>query len=201
MMFLHYLVTRNDREMLYKFFKVQWEYPTKMDWTETVKEDFDFFGMELNIDELKKYKKLTFSKLLKKKIKNAAFEYLLDKKDQHSKMDGITYDKKLKKQNYLDHINPTLARLLFKFRCRMINVKMNFKKANADFNCPLCVKIGEFYTDSQQHLLCCKAIIQKSDILSRNKTVKYEHIFDKNIEKMTECIKLLKIALQIRNEE
>lgn len=63
---------------------------------------FKFFGLELNIDKLKKYIKATFSKLVRKKMRNSAYEYLFDKKDQHTKMDGIRYNKGLKKQDYLN---------------------------------------------------------------------------------------------------
>ena len=46
-------------------------------------------------------------------------------------MDGIVYDKEFKIQSYLSDkkFNPSLAKLLFKFRCRMILVKMNYKRS------------------------------------------------------------------------
>ena len=129
-MYFHYLVTRKKSEMLHKFFKVQWEYPTKYDWTETVKGDFDFFGLDLDIEKIKTFKKEKYAKIVKNKVRAVAFEYLLDKKSQHFKMDGISYNNNFKAQSYLSdrNINSSLAKLLFKFRCRMINVKMNFKR-------------------------------------------------------------------------
>ena len=66
--------------MLHNFFKVQQDYPTKHDWTETVKGDFELFGFELNIKKIEKYKKETFAKIVQKKVRSVAFEYLLDKK-------------------------------------------------------------------------------------------------------------------------
>ena len=35
--YLHYLVTRKETEMLAQFFRTQWNQPSKGDWTETVK--------------------------------------------------------------------------------------------------------------------------------------------------------------------
>ena len=67
-MYFHYLVTRKKSEMLHKFFKVQWEYPTKYDWTETVKGDFEFFGLDLDIEKLKLLKKKNMQKLFKIKL-------------------------------------------------------------------------------------------------------------------------------------
>ena len=38
--YLHHLVTRNEEEMIFKFFLTQWKYPTgKNEWTECVKKD------------------------------------------------------------------------------------------------------------------------------------------------------------------
>ena len=180
-MYFHYLVTREKCEMLHKFFKVQWEHPTKYDWTETVKDDFEFFGLDLDIEKIQRYKKVTFSKIVQNKVRNVAFEYLLDKKALHSKMDGIVYDNKFKVQPYLSDrkVNPSIAKLLFKFRCRMINVKMNFKRTYSEFNCPLCLENGEFHSDSQENLLTCTVLKQHSTVLANNKTVKYSTIFSK----------------------
>ena len=197
-MFFHYLVTRNSNEMLYKF-------TARNDWTETVKNDFEFFNLDLNIETIKSYKKEKFAKIVQKKVKEAAFQYLLDKKSDHSKMDGIVYDQELNTQEYLKNssFSPHLAKLLFKFRCRMIQVRMNFKLSHADFNCPLCLKnevAPEYFSDSQSHLLTCSVIRRSSIVLSANTTVKYEHIFSKNTDEMLQAIKLLKISLKIREQ-
>ena len=37
--YLHYLLTRNENDMLYKFFITQWYQPCRGDWTETVKKN------------------------------------------------------------------------------------------------------------------------------------------------------------------
>ena len=159
--------------------------------------------MDLDIEQLKIIKKEKFSKIIQKKVREAAFEYLLDRKSTHSKMEGIQYSQDLKIQGYLQdsRLNPSLAKLLFKFRCRMIQVKINFKKTYGEFNCPICIKNGEFFEDSQEHLMSCKVILSDSNVLSNNITVKYQHIFSNNVEQMIDAIKLLKIALQIRNQK
>ena len=48
--FLHNLVTRNKEEMLYTFFKAQWNHPTVNDWTEQAKQDLIDFGLNLDLD-------------------------------------------------------------------------------------------------------------------------------------------------------
>ena len=49
--------------------------------------------------------------------------------------------------------------------------------------------------------MSCKVILSDSNVLSNNITVKYQHIFSNNVEQMIDAIKLLKIALQIRNQK
>ena len=118
------------------------------------------------------------------------------------KMDGIMYDKDFKIQKYLSDkkLNPSLAKLLFKFRCRMISVKMNYKRTYSEFNCPLCLKNGDFHSDYQQNLLTCTVLKEHSTVLDNNNTIMYEHIFSKNTDQMIETIKLLKVAIKIRTD-
>ena len=46
--YLHYLINLEDKEMLYQFFIVQWNNPTKGDWTETVKVDMADLEIPIN---------------------------------------------------------------------------------------------------------------------------------------------------------
>ena len=51
--YLHYLVTRDNDEMLAKFFQVQWKYPTRGDWVEDVRQDLKDFGINKSLDVIK----------------------------------------------------------------------------------------------------------------------------------------------------
>ena len=59
--------------------------------------------------------KSSFKKFVKNAAKNQAFEYLLKKKERHSKMDNLTY-LKFEIQQYLNSnfIYPKLAQHIFK---------------------------------------------------------------------------------------
>ena len=61
-------------------------------------------------------------------------------KESHTKMDDIHYTH-LSKQTYLKSkkLFPDRAKLLFKFRTHMVDVKNNFKTMyNNQIECPLC---------------------------------------------------------------
>ena len=62
--YLHHLVTRDESEMLYQFFATQWTTPTRGDWTETVRENMDEFGIPVDFNFLQSKTKEVFKQLV-----------------------------------------------------------------------------------------------------------------------------------------
>ena len=128
--------------------------------------------------------------------KRTAFNYLLKLKDGHSKGSEIIYGS-FKLQNYLNSeiINSRQAKLLFKLRSRMVEVRNNYRGKYANnFFCPLCGDTtGEI--DTQQHLLLCDKLGNglNSDVPN------YDFIFSFNLEKMKEVVVNFEKALNERN--
>ena len=123
-MFLHYLLNRNETELLSQVLKAQIDDPVKGDWILTVKEDLASFDLNhLSFDTIKHLKKEHFKKMVKKSCKNAAFKYLLKEKEEKcvSKMSKLKYVE-LAMQPYFKSKILTRRKqiLLFKFRCRMV---------------------------------------------------------------------------------
>ena len=78
-------MTRNENEMLYKFFLAQWKYPSKKnEWTTKVREDLKELSIEDNLDDIKKISKHSFKNIVKKKIVQEAFNHLMRKKDKQA---------------------------------------------------------------------------------------------------------------------
>ena len=100
-------------------------------------------------------------------------------------------------QTYLTSakIYPQLAKQIFKWRTRMVNFKMNFKKGSESILCPLgCLQI-----DSQAKILNCPILkVYLPELLSTN--IQYENIFSKSINKIRETTELLNEALTKREE-
>ena len=67
--------------MLYKFFSVQWRFPVKGDWTETVKADLRYLEMDFTVEQIKKYKKENFAKIVKSQVNKIALRDLCEKKE------------------------------------------------------------------------------------------------------------------------
>ena len=86
-------------------------------------------------------KKRKFKAILRKKVNEAAFDYLNKLKIKHSKVNQIHYSS-LKKQSYINDSNFSIndIKLLFKLRTRMLNVKANFRNQFNEINltCDFC---------------------------------------------------------------
>ena len=186
--FLHYLVTLSEEQMLSRFFWAQWKNPVRGDWTETVKKDLQDLEMNVDLDQIRKIKKEPFKSLVKKACRKAAFNFLIGKKNEHSKMRNLTYTN-LSMQDYLtsSKIHPGKAKILFLARVRMLRVSNNYRQSNADLNCPVCSasEIDEpKYLDDQHHLLHCAKLVDTPPVANNGNCCKYEDIFSNNIDAM-----------------
>ena len=194
-MYLHYILTRDNTELISKFFKAQYERPVKNDWSETIINDLLELGINLSFEEIKELKKEEFAVLVKKEVRNLAFSDLMKDKEKHSKLDNIEY-KEFKIQDYFvdDRIESWIAKEIFKFRTRMTQVNENFKN-NFQYEsiCPICKDPNE--NDDQNHLLNCKKLNDLCPI-KRN----YFDIFSNDIIKIYETIRILMRAMETRKK-
>ena len=81
----------DQSEMIYKFFKCQWDQPVHLDWTEQAKSDLSDLDFPVSLEFLRSKSKNVFQKLVKEKIKNYAFCELLQGK--RSKLENLNYIK------------------------------------------------------------------------------------------------------------
>ena len=149
-MFLYYLLNRNEDELISKIFWAQKDNPTKNDWYSTVMKDLAEFGLDfLELTEIKSMKKDTFKKTVKEKCKELAMKYLLEDNEQKSKLKNFKYYQ-LQLQPYLTskEISTRQKKILYRFRTRMVHVGKNYGKK---VKCPLCKKED----DTQEHLFEC----------------------------------------------
>ena len=191
LMFLHYMLKLNNSEMLSQFFYAQWNSPCKNDWTVTVKNDLDEFKIEANLEVIRHMSQFQFKDLVKKRCQDTAFRHLLTLKATHSKLSNITYEA-YSMQPYLfdGTFHSGDARILFRFRTRMIRVGRNYKSM-CEVVCPLC-KNEE---DTQEHLLMCPVLT------SDTTGVRYADIFaSDNMLGMKDCFEALKTALNRRED-
>ena len=68
-MFLRYILTREDEDLLLKFFNAQNREPTKNDWVITVKEDLEKLEIDIDFEEIKSMSKYSWLKIVKEACK------------------------------------------------------------------------------------------------------------------------------------
>ena len=187
-MFLHYIITRKEDDLLYKFFKAQLREPTTNDWCTQVKLDLEDLGIEEDFDFIKSLSKSQMSKMVKEAYKQKAFDDLIDHQLSYSKGDNLEYGE-LKIRGYLKNlsINPSEAKFIFMLRTRMLNFKHNFKGSHLnDLLCPCCFQ----EQDTQLHLISCSKL---SGLVTIEE---FNCIFGSNDDKMKNYVKKMRKNLR-----
>lgn len=162
--------------MISQTFITQWSNPTKGDWSELVKDDLETFGISDDLSKIKAKSRFSFKALIKDKSKELTLLILLNQKENHSKLNNLRYSE-LKMQNYLQNpkISVREARILFKFRTRMIPCWKNFKGERPPQQCQICR--DPTTVDEQEHMMECIKIKENITIEG-----KYNDIFKTNID-------------------
>ena len=176
--YLYYLLTRNNTDLLYRFFIAQNRNPSKGDWSEIIKQDLKDFNITESFEEIAKYKENTF----KRKVHEAAKKFNLNQLKNNIKSKGsqLKYHK-LETQKYLQGaFIEKEAKLLFKIRSNMLKVKHNFKN---DFNKQNlhCEQCNNGSPDTQEHITMCSG-------LQHSKNLKYDDLFSPNIQKVKDAL-------------
>ena len=157
--YLKHILSRNDEELIKKVYLAQKDNPTSGDFTKLLEKDLEMLGVnqeEVILNNFSKQK-------LKKAATNAAFSYLLNKKETHEKSKHIPYQS-LTIHNYLvsDLLTHKEANMLTAIRSHCLRgIRYNFPKMFKDnLDCPLkCDELNPS-PDTQEHLLYCKILNQ-----------------------------------------
>ena len=99
---------------------------------------YESYSLPLNDENVKKMKTEDWKLLVKNTLKRDAFLQLEAQCLANRKTYHLSYDR-LKAQDYLFSLEPKCARIIFRTRCRMTDLKVNFKKKyGMDLRCPFC---------------------------------------------------------------
>jgi hypothetical protein len=133
---------------------------------------------------------------LKSNIKLKAYEFLMDKAKQHSKVNQNIYQNCDGCSHYEDErFSTEIINNLFKFRTRTFLVKNNFRNnyRNSDILCPLCNREN----DTQEHIFYCPSII---DQYGKPCLYQYNDIFSMENDTLLGVSRELKDLVDIRDK-
>ena len=196
-LYLHHILNENENSMLNRFLVVQFRKKKKKDWISQVLDDLEKLKMDDNMENLKLMKKSKLKNLLENSIKQNALEELSKIKENHSKVREIKHEK-FEMQNYFKsyHMKMTQDEILeiFKMRCRVTNVKQNFRGKYESIECNLCQE-----EESQKHIINC---IELNKYARQNdrKNIEYKEIFKQNVRNQMVIMKKFRENLRIREK-
>ena len=183
-MYLQLILKRNDDEITKQVILAQTNDCYDGDFLAQTEKDMK--NLSITRKYLTSVSKETLKLQLVEKVNEAAFQFLMSKAENHSKVNKELYNSCEGPSYFSDsRFTPDLANLLFKFRTRGFLVKNNFRNnyRNTNIMCPLC----EDSDDTQEHLFECKAM---RDVTSED--VQYNDIFSSETEV------LLNVAMNLK---
>ena len=139
-----------------------------------------------------------FKKKVSSAVQKAGFWFLSSEKLKMSKVMSVQHES-LSLQEYFhpSFLNIQEAKMLFRIRSRMVDVKMNFKNKYTDTLCPVCKTVG--INDSQEHVLECPQLFKKQNILV-NSDILYSHLFGSELKKKTTALRMFIVLWDERKE-
>ena len=187
------LLNKSETELAKQVFQIQNKFSVKDDWVKQVKEDLDELEIKLTENEISKMKYEAFKKVVKSKLNEKFFEYLISLKLIHTKTQNLS---SYKLQAYLESENLTYKQkqLLFSLRTRSINVKTNYKNKYRHSNL-LCTLCDDKLVESESHLLECKSTRTQ---LGNIGDARYEDIFSPEISRQEKITKIFEKVVKLR---
>ena len=187
--FVWYILHEDEQSLIRRFFDAMCSNPIKGDWATTVKDDLRQLDMEMDIDDIYTTPKHVFKRLVKAKVRIAAFDYLKGIQITKSKAKDLAYDS-LSAQGYLSSrckITIDEKKFIFNARSRMLDLKANYKTGKGDLSCRACKSDNE---ESQKHIFQCPALSDTS--LMTDNIPEYEDLMGQDTEKIVACARLIK---------
>ena len=200
LMYYWEILQRDDSELLKRFFKGQEISPCKNDWVLQIKQDLEECKITLSESEIRQMSEYSFRKLVRESVKELSVNYLLSLKvknnQEKSKSKNIWPSNGLRKYLISNRLSTEEKRLLFAMRCRVNEVKNNYKtKYKNNMKCMIC---SSSVDESEIHLLQCDGIINEADIKSEISKIEYSDIFS-DLEKQITAIKVWRKIFKIRD--
>ena len=186
-LFLKQILNQDENSQVVRFFYLQLNQPVRNDWVSTCMEDLKKLEIFLAIDDLKNMNDVKFKKLVKSRIKENAFKYLL--KRRGSKGQGIEYSG-LEMSEYLlphnDKVNLDDKQKMFSLKNGMVQIPSNFGKPEEKCFC------GE--RENMPHIYSCQMLNEKQP------EIPFEKLNNGSISDQNRIYQRFENNMKIRNQ-
>ena len=146
-------MNQNSESLLSRFLQIQIEKPTKFDWVSTCFKDLKKLKLDISFEDIKNLPNNQFKNMIRKKCKELALEYLLNKRGSKGK--EIIYNE-IQTAEYLlpnEDLNIEEQRTIFSIRNWMIDIPSNFVSNENNMSKCICNQ-----TENMKHIYECNHI-------------------------------------------
>ena len=153
LMYLHRILTMSEEDPVRQMFTNLVEFTDKgeSNWWSQVKPFLVKYNLPQSLDEIKNLSKVTFKGMVNKAVATTAFEELKAECGSLKKTADLSYDT-FKLQGYLSKLFPNQARVIFKGRCKTLDIKThNTYMYREDTACRGC----GIENETLEHVLNC----------------------------------------------
>ena len=203
MMYLRTLLRREEEELTLRILREQQKNTSPGDFAELVKDDFAQNNLIYDEEMIKGAKENDYKTLIRKHVRETAFNDLKRKQGAHSKVNTIVYEK-LEKQPYLvsSAFSNEDVGVLSNLRSHTTRgIRSNFHHMyRNNLSCPLkCWSPSDVpLRDTQEHLLVCSKLNLATQTVVRG-NIEYDNIYG-NVEDQKAIVNIFKELLEKRNK-
>ena len=159
--FLHHILHLDENDPVKQVYEEQKRLLFEPNWTNEVKELIEDLNLPNDETVIKSTSKWQWKNITKTAITNKALNDLNDECLSKKKTAGVPRYTSLKKQSYFDHLYPSKARILFKIRAFVYDIKSNRSYSYKDEICRLC---GAEKEDTWHILNDCSKVARSTDL-------------------------------------
>ena len=192
-LYLQQILQQEEKSLLFRFFIAQLKNPRHGDWASQVLSDLTQLEIHLDLEEIQNLSHDKYNTILTKQIEIAAFGWLMNKNSSRTsdnrKGKHLKYTN-LKMAEYLCPSNSDISidekKWLFKCRVDDLDLKANRKWQYENISCSSCHSNND---ENQEHLLLCKTLLGKSQILTYIPS--YSELYSDDLENQVYVARLL----------
>ena len=185
LVFLKRILDRENDDPIKMSYHEMLKYQAERNWANNVHELRGKYNLPLNDENVCNLTYAMWKKMVHDRVKYVAFSSLTEMCSANKKTCLLSYDK-LIKAPYLTSFKPEIARMVFRARVGVYDIKENFKKKyDCKLSCPFCRQSPEQF----EHIFKCNSgILCKKSLKG---TTLYEFVTMKDMQKTKEIGKFL----------
>ena len=151
--FLHHILNLDFSDPVSRLFEEQRSLPEEPNWANEISKIMEKYGIEMDVGSIRDMSKDSWKKRIKQAVRGWWFDHLKTESMQKKKCSHVHFEK-FSMQSYFNKLSASDARMVFRFRSRMVKCRVNMKSSHKVDWCRVC---GGF-EETQDHVVNCPAM-------------------------------------------